>query len=79
MFKFIMGMIVGLPGWNREQEEKDLQWLIDNDMSCWWHWALYINPINAENGVQFVSEFEKNYEKYGYRAIFQAVHAQYAL
>jgi hypothetical protein len=61
-----MGMIVGLPGWNREEEEKDLQWLIDNDMSCWWHWALYINPINAENGVQFVSEFEKNYEKYGY-------------
>jgi hypothetical protein len=61
-----MGMIVGLPGWNREQEEKDLQWLIDNDMSCWWHWALYINPINVDNGVQFVSEFERNYKKYGY-------------
>jgi hypothetical protein len=35
-------------------------------MSCWWHWALYINPINVDNGVQFVSEFERNYKKYGY-------------
>lgn len=61
-----MGMIVGLPGWNQAQEEEDLKWLIDNDMSCWWHWALYINPINVENGVQFVSEFERHYEKYGY-------------
>ena len=62
-----MGMIVGLPGWNKEQEELDLQWMIENDMSCWWHWALYINPINVEAGSPFVSEFEKNYEKYGYQ------------
>ncbi len=61
-----IGMIVGLPGWNKEQEEKDLQWMIENDMSCWWHWALYINPINVESGLQFVSEFERNYEQYGY-------------
>lgn len=61
-----IGMIVGLPGWNGKQEEKDLQWMIDNEMSCWWHWALYINPINVENGVQFVSEFEREYKKYGY-------------
>lgn len=62
-----MGMIVGLPGWDREQEERDVQWLIDNDMSCWWHWALYINPINVSQGQKWVSEFEKNYEKYGYK------------
>ena len=62
-----MGMIVGLPGWNKEQEEIDLQWMIDNDMSCWWHWALYINPVNVEDGSPFVSEFERNYEKYGYQ------------
>lgn len=62
-----MGMIVGLPGWDKEQEELDLQWMIDNDMSCWWHWALYINPANVINGQQWVSEFEKNYEKYGYK------------
>lgn len=62
-----MGMIVGLPGWSKEQEERDLQWMIENDMSCWWHWALYINPANVINGQQWVSEFEKNYEKYGYK------------
>ena len=62
-----MGMIVGLPGWSGEQEEIDLQWMIDNDMSCWYYWALYINPINVINKHQQVSEFEKNYEKYGYK------------
>jgi hypothetical protein len=62
-----MGMIVGLPGWSKEQEEIDLQWMIDNDMSCWWHWALYINPVNIINGQQWVSDFERNYEKYGYK------------
>ena len=62
-----MGMIVGLPGWSGEQEEIDLQWMIDNDMSCWYYWALYINPINVINKHQWVSEFEKNYEKYGYK------------
>ena len=61
-----MGMIVGLPGWSKEQEELDLQWMIDNDMPCWYHWALYINPINVENGKQFTSEFEREYSKYGY-------------
>ena len=62
-----MGMIVGLPGWSKEQEDLDLKWMIENDMSCWWHWALYINPANVINGQQWVSEFEKNYEKYGYK------------
>lgn len=61
-----IGMIVGLPGWSKEQEELDIKWLIENDMSCWWHWALYINPINVKNNQKWVSEFEKNYEKYGY-------------
>jgi hypothetical protein len=63
---WFIGIITGLPGWDKEQEEIDLQWMIDNDMSCWWHWALYINPINVENPVNFTSEFERNYEKYGY-------------
>lgn len=63
---FWIAMIVGLPGWSKEQEEIDLQWLIDNDMPCWWHWALYINPINVQNGKQFTSEFEREYKKYGY-------------
>jgi len=63
---FWIAMIVGLPGWSKEQEEIDLQWLIDNDMPCWWHWALYINPINVENEKQFTSEFEREYKKYGY-------------
>jgi hypothetical protein len=54
-------------GWSGEQEEIDLQWMIDNDMSCWYYWALYINPINVINKHQWVSEFEKNYEKYGYK------------
>lgn len=63
---FWIGMIVGLPGWSKEQEEIDLQWLIDNDMPCWYHWALYINPINVENQKQFTSEFEREYKKYGY-------------
>lgn len=63
---FWIAMIVGLPGWSKEQEEKDLQWLIENDMPCWYHWALYINPINVENKKQFTSEFEREYKKYGY-------------
>lgn len=63
---FWLGMIIGLPGWNREQEELDVQWLIENEMPCWWHWALYINPINVINQKQFTSEFEREYKKYGY-------------
>jgi len=63
---FWIAMIVGLPGWNQEQEKIDLQWMIDNDMPCWYHWALYINPINVENEKQFTSEFEREYKKYGY-------------
>jgi hypothetical protein len=63
---FWLGMIIGLPGWNREQEELDVKWLIENEMPCWWHWALYINPINVINQKQFTSEFEREYKKYGY-------------
>jgi hypothetical protein len=63
---FWIAMIVGLPGWSSEQESTDVQWLIDNEMPAWYHWALYINPINVENKKQFTSEFEREYKKYGY-------------
>lgn len=64
---WLCSIILGLPNWSEEQEERDVQWLVENEMSCWTHRALYINPANVIQGKKWVSEFEKEYEKYGYR------------
>ena len=57
-----LGLIIGCPGWNREELENDITWLTDNDMHSWVWWALYINP---KGGYQ-QSVFELDYAKYGY-------------
>lgn len=57
-----LGLILGLPGWTYSELEKDMQWLIDNNMHRWKWWALYVNPVS---GKLYQSEFDRNHDQYG--------------
>lgn len=55
-----MGLIVGLPGQTPQQLMDDTNWLIDNDMHGWTHYALWIEKNH------YKSEFSINSHRYGY-------------
>jgi len=57
-----LGLILGLPGWTYSELEKDMDWLITNNMHRWKWWSLYINPVS---GKIYQSEFDRDYTKYG--------------
>jgi radical SAM superfamily enzyme YgiQ (UPF0313 family) len=55
-----LGLIAGIPGQTIEQLEEDNNWLIENDMHCWYFSYLWLEP------GYYQSEFSKNSEKYGF-------------
>jgi len=57
-----LGFIIGLPGDRREDIVDTVKWFIKNDLNG----ASFTN-LSLNRGSQFPSEFEKDYEKYGYR------------
>jgi hypothetical protein len=60
---FHCSLIVGLPGEDEESINTTQKWFIDNQMHSWSWNGLYLNKIPHFTS----SEFDKNYEQYGYR------------
>jgi radical SAM superfamily enzyme YgiQ (UPF0313 family) len=58
-----LSLIIGLPGEGPESIEETQQWCIDNEMYEWNFIPLYINRLQSN---VWKSEFEIEYEKYGY-------------
>jgi hypothetical protein len=61
---FHTGFIIGLPGESELDIDNSVRWCIDNNMS-----SVYFAPLNISSrpDLLFKSEFDTNYEKYGYR------------
>jgi len=59
-----LGLIIGLPGEPIESIYETNQWCIDNKMYSWDWQPLHINKTDVPG---WKSEFDINYEKYGYR------------
>jgi hypothetical protein len=53
--------IVGLPFEDKVSTDKTFQWLTDNKITNFW------NDLGLEPGKPYQSEFDKNFEKYGYK------------
>jgi radical SAM superfamily enzyme YgiQ (UPF0313 family) len=60
---WVLGFIVGLPGENSESVEETQRWCLDNDM---YRWEFAELNISKHPGKAWKSEFDLNYEKYGY-------------
>lgn len=60
-----LSMIVGIPGQTPDQLFDDCDWMIKNNMYYCIFNALYINR-NSTGAMATVSEFERNYQKYGF-------------
>jgi radical SAM superfamily enzyme YgiQ (UPF0313 family) len=58
-----LSFIVGLPGEDRNSIKETQQWCIDNEM---YSWAFQPLTINRNPNNIYKSQFEKEYEKYGY-------------
>ena len=58
-----LSFIVGLPNESKDDIEATLDWCIKNKMYNWVFYPLYINQSTTK---LWRSEFELNYEKYGY-------------
>lgn len=60
--------IYGLPGEDEDSLRKTTDFLVsdENKLDTWSAGALNIRP-NVQDGNSFISDIEKNYEKYGYR------------
>ena len=57
------GFICGLPPETFKECQETNQWCIDNEIPNWYWHPLY---INRNNYSEFISEFDKNSEKYGF-------------
>jgi len=53
--------IVGLPYEDKISTDKTFQWVHDNKITNFW------NTLGLEPGKPYQSEFDKNFEKYGYK------------
>lgn len=58
-----LSFIVGLPGEDQESLQETLKWCIDNKM---YGWSFHTLSINKSVTKTFKSEFELEYDKYGY-------------
>jgi len=58
-----LSFIIGLPGEDRASIEDSNQWCIDNGM---YEWTFHPLNINLSPGKLLKSEFDREYEKYGY-------------
>ncbi len=61
-----LSMITGLPGWSPSELIEDTKFMIENDMHSWNFYSLDIRPDRSISNWHH-SEFDINYEKYGYR------------
>ena len=61
-----LSMITGLPGWTPDELAEDTKFMIENDMNSWNFYSLDIRPRRSTSHWHH-SEFDLNYEKYGYR------------
>ena len=52
--------IIGLPYEDKSSTDKTFQWVYDNKITNFW------NALGLEPGKPYRSEFDKNFEKYGY-------------
>lgn len=57
--------IVGLPGESKEHFTQGIEWCNDNKIIE--SWSIYKLEIPADNGVNNISEFSKNWLMYGYK------------
>ena len=61
-------MIVGLPGDTIESLKETNQWFIDNEIPNWkWHML----NLSRDLSGPWVSEFDREHEKYGYRWVLR--------
>jgi len=58
-----LSFIIGLPGEDRASIEDSNQWCVDNEM---YEWNFHALSINRSNSKLLKSEFDREYEKYGY-------------
>jgi hypothetical protein len=58
-----LSFIIGLPGEDRASIEDSYKWCLDNKM---YEWSFHPLSINRSPGKLWKSEFELDYEKYGY-------------
>lgn len=58
-----VGMIAGLPPESFDELKASNQWLIDTEVN---HWKWHRLGINREKNSLFISEFDRNAEKYGF-------------
>lgn len=58
-----LGLIVGIPGESLNSLDEHNEWLIHNDIGKW-RWAPLFVTNKNQNSI-WLSEFDKNYEKYG--------------
>jgi hypothetical protein len=63
---FKTSFIVGLPGDTLESQYETQQWNIDNKMKAWVFSPLMVLSPKIHGGKIWLSEFEKNPEKYGF-------------
>jgi hypothetical protein len=65
---FRCSMIVGLPGDTIESLKETNQWFIDNEIPNWkWHML----NLSRDLSGPWVSEFDREHEKYGYRWVLR--------
>lgn len=64
---FHNNFIVGLPGDTIESQYETQQWHIDNKMRDWYFLPLKILSPKYHKGKLWLSDFEKNSEKYGFK------------
>jgi radical SAM superfamily enzyme YgiQ (UPF0313 family) len=68
---WVLGMIVGLPGEGPSDIEMTLQWFIENKMGKWDFTPL---SISRHPDKIWKSEFDLEYEKYGYSFVGDSLH-----
>jgi hypothetical protein len=62
-----ISLIVGLPGEGVESLNDTLLWALDNPIG--WHWFNSLTLYTEKKDSETMSEFTKNYDKYGYRNV----------
>jgi hypothetical protein len=63
-----LSFIIGLPGEDRASIEDSNQWCVDNEM---YEWNFHALSINRSSSKLLKSEFDREYEKYGYSFPFE--------
>lgn len=63
---FFLSFITGLEGETAEEVTNTVDWLLDNKFYSWGFQPLRIKRLHRQDSI-FKSEFDMNYEKYGYR------------